>query len=88
MARSSIEAEYKGVVNAAAEVVWLQSLLRELGVPQSPLIVLCDNFGATYLSINHIRHSRSKYVEIDIHFVRDYVINGVLDVRLFSTKTN
>ena len=56
VARSSTEAEYKGVTNTAAEVVWLQSLLRKLGVPQSPPIVLCDNFGAIYLSINPIRH--------------------------------
>ena len=74
------------MANAAAEVVWLQSLLRELELPQSPLIVLCDNLGATYLSVNPIRHSRSKHVEIDIHFVRDYVANGVLDARFMSTK--
>ena len=48
VARSSTEAEYRGVANAAAEVVWLQSLLRELGVSQFPPIVLCDKLGATY----------------------------------------
>ena len=86
MTRSSTEAEYRDVANAAVEVVWLRSLLRELGVSQSPLIVLCDNLGATYLSTNPIHHSRSKHVEIDIHFVRDYVANGVLDVRFVRTK--
>ena len=86
MARSSTEAEHRGVANAAAEVVWLQSLLHELGVPQSPPIVLCDNLGATYLSINLICDSRSKHVKIDIHFVRDYVANGVLDIQFVSTK--
>ena len=86
MARSSTEAEYRGVVNVAAEVVWLRSLLHEFGVQQSPLIVLCDNLGATYLSVNPIRHSRSKQVEIDIHLVRDYVANELLDVRFVSTK--
>ena len=84
MAQSSTEPEYRGMANAAA--VWLQSLLHELGVPQSPPIVLYDNLGASYLSVNPIRHSRSKHVEIDIHFVRDYVANGVLDVRFVSTK--
>jgi len=75
-----------GVANAAAKVIWLQLLLHELGVSQSPSIVICDNLGATYLLVNSIRHSCSKHVEIDIHFVRVYVANGVLDVQFVSTK--
>ena len=86
VARSSIEVEYRGVANTAAEIIWLQSLLCKLGVPQSPLIVLSDKLGATYLSINSIRYSRSKYAEIGVHFVRDYITNRVLDVRFVSTK--
>ena len=74
------------MANSAAEVIWLQSLLRELGLPQSPPIAFCDNLGATYLSVNSIRHSRSKNVEIDIHFVWDYVTDGVLNVLFVSTK--
>jgi len=62
----------------------LQSLLRDFGVPQSPPIVLCDNLGATYLSVDS--NSRPKHAEIDIYFVQDYVANGVLNVRLVSTK--
>ena len=86
MARSNTETEYRGMTIAAAEIVWLQPLLRKFGVLQSPPIVLCDNLNATYLSINPILHSRSKHVEIDIHFVRDYVANGVLHVQFVSTK--
>jgi len=85
-AQSSTEAEYIGMANAAAEVVWLQSLLREFEFSQSSPIVLCDNLSATYLSVNHIHHSYSKHVEIDIHFVRDYVANRVLNVWFVSTK--
>ena len=72
---SNTEAEYKGVANATTEVNCLQSLLHELELSQSPTIVLCYNLGATYLLINSICHSRFKLVEIDIHFVRDYVSN-------------
>jgi hypothetical protein len=32
VSRSSTEAEYKSVANATAEVIWVQSLLKELGV--------------------------------------------------------
>jgi len=85
--RFSTEVEYRGVANAAEEVVWLQSLLHELGLSQSPPIVLCDNLGVTYLSINPFRRSHFKHVEIDTHFVQDNVANGVIDVR-WALKTN
>ena len=33
ISRSSTEAEYKALANATTEVIWIQTLLKELGVP-------------------------------------------------------
>ena len=53
VSRSSTEAEYKALANATAEIIWLESLLEELGVKQRRVSCLwCDNLGATYLSAN------------------------------------
>lgn len=87
VSRSSTEAEYRAVANAAAELRWICSLLTELVViiPQCPTIY-CDNLGATYLSANPVFHSRMKHIAIDFHFVRGQVQNGLLRVAHVSTK--
>ncbi|RVW30528.1 Retrovirus-related Pol polyprotein from transposon RE2 [Vitis vinifera] len=56
--RSSTEAEYRALANAASETSWLLSLFKELSLPLSgqPKL-LCDNLGATHLSFNPVQHS-------------------------------
>jgi histone deacetylase 1/2 len=86
VSRSSIEAEYKALANGTAEAIWIQSLLRELHVPQPrPPVLWCDNLGATYLTANPVFHARTKHIEVDFHFVREKVAQGALDVRFVSS---
>lgn len=69
ISRSSTKSEYRGVANAAAELIWIESLLKELLVPlSSPPVIFCDNLSATYLAVNPILHARTKHVEIDYHY--------------------
>ncbi|WVZ83847.1 hypothetical protein U9M48_030944 [Paspalum notatum var. saurae] len=87
VSRSSTEAEYKSVANATAEIMWVQSLLKELGVSQrQPPCLWCDNIGATYLSANPVFHSRAKHIEIDFHFVREKIAKKELQIRLIYSK--
>ena len=84
---SSTEFEYRAIAQAATEIVWLQSLLSELGIPPStPPILWCDNIGATYLAANPIFHARTKHIEIDVHYVRDHVSAKALSIRFVSSK--
>jgi histone deacetylase 1/2 len=86
VSRSSTEAEYKSLANAMTEIIWVQSILAELGVPQPKVACLwCDNLGATYLSANPVFHARTKHIEVDFHFVRERVANKLLDVRFIPS---
>jgi histone deacetylase 1/2 len=75
------------VANATAEMMWVQSLLAELGVRQQQTPCLwCDNLGATYLSANHVFHARAKHIEIDFHFVRERVLRKQLEIQFIPSK--
>jgi histone deacetylase 1/2 len=86
VSRSSTEAEYKSVANATAEIMWVQALLKELGIflRRAPSL-WCDNLSATYLAVNPVFHARTKHIEVDYHFVRERVARKALDVRFVST---
>jgi histone deacetylase 1/2 len=87
VSRSSTESEYKALANATAELIWVQSLLLELGIQQSRAPVLwCDNLGATYLSANPVFHARTKHIEVDFHFVRERVSRKQLEIRFISSN--
>nr|XP_020163317.1 uncharacterized mitochondrial protein AtMg00810-like [Aegilops tauschii subsp. strangulata] len=87
VSRSSTEAEYNALASAIAEIIWVQSMLKELGVRQTQSPCLwSDNFGATYLSTNPVFHARTKHIEIDFHFVRERVANKQLKIRFVHSK--
>lgn len=70
VAPSFIEAEYKSLASSAAETIWLQIVLRELGVSlNKALTIWCDNIGANYLSLNPVFHSKTKHMDIDFQFI-------------------
>ncbi|XP_074336065.1 uncharacterized protein LOC141673233 [Apium graveolens] len=51
--RSSSEAEYRSMSNAASEVTWLVRLLEELGVTNlKPVTLYCDNQSAIHIAKN------------------------------------
>jgi hypothetical protein len=75
------------MLDATAEVMWIQTVLRELGVPCPHSARLwCDNMGAKYLASNPIFHGRMKHVEVDYHFVRDRVLCKLIEVRFISME--
>lgn len=49
------------------------------------MVIWSDNLGAGALAANPVYHSRTKHVEIDVHFIRDMVASKEVQVRYVPT---
>ncbi|KAG8495625.1 hypothetical protein CXB51_013396 [Gossypium anomalum] len=79
--RSTSEAEYRSLAQVTAEMVWVQSLLSELGIEVTHKALLwCDSSAAVAIANNPVMHSKFKHVELDLCFVRERVANGSFQV--------
>ncbi|KAJ0909110.1 putative RNA-directed DNA polymerase [Helianthus annuus] len=79
VSRSSAEAEYRAMCSATCEIMWLKNLLSELSVSCSlPVVLKCDSQSAMSIAVNPVFHERTKHFELDLHFLREQVSNGIV----------
>lgn len=79
MLLSSIEAEYRAIRKTVGELVWLERLLEEQTVPYNlPISIFCDSQAAIYIARNPVFHEQTKHIEVDCHFVRTKLQEGLI----------
>jgi len=86
---STIEVEYRAMFVATQEAIWLRHLLKEIGYGQSdPYSISLDNQLAISLAKNPIFHQRTKHVEIQAHFIREKVLDGIIHLEYYPSILN
>jgi hypothetical protein len=69
---STTKAKYKGLTDAARDIVYLRRLFNELKIGnQHPTPILNDKQSCIKLVHNPILHARTKHIEIQYHFIRE-----------------
>jgi len=79
VAKSSAEVEFRAIAQGVCETLWLKILLTELGFDSKDSMRLyCDNKAAISIAHNPVQHDRTKHVEIDRHFIKEKLREGII----------
>ncbi|RVW62724.1 Retrovirus-related Pol polyprotein from transposon RE1 [Vitis vinifera] len=81
VARSSAEAEFRGMALGLYEALWLRLLLQDLGyLSRQPIRLFCDNKAACDIAHNPVQHDRTKHVEVDRLFIKEKLDDKIVEL--------
>ena len=84
---STTEAEYVSQCQASKQLVWAGRWLQQLGIRERGAIELrCDNQGAIALVRNPENHSRTKHIDVQYHYIREVVEDGLIQISYVPTN--
>ena len=67
------------MATVTSKVVWLLALLKTFGLDHNqPAALYCDSKATLYITTNPIFHKRTKHIEVDCHFIRSKIQDGVI----------
>ena len=77
--RSSAESKYRVMATVTSEIVWFIALFSNFGhIHKEPAFLYCDSKAALYIAANPMFHERTKHIDIDCHFIREKIQDGVI----------
>ncbi|KAL7114972.1 hypothetical protein ACP275_04G154600 [Erythranthe tilingii] len=82
---SSVASEYIAAGSCCTQFLWMQHMLNDYGFREKELHVFCDNESAINISKNPVQHSRTKHIDIRLHFIRNLVEQKRVTIDYVST---
>ena len=88
VALSSTEAEYMALSDCSRQVVWMHTLMGELGYSLKPIPICGDNQGSIFIASNPVTERRSKHIDIRYHYVREVISRKYTHVFFINSDKN
>ncbi|KAL0558994.1 hypothetical protein IC582_003583 [Cucumis melo] len=86
ISRSSAESEYRAMTQSVCAIVWIHQLLSETCFSITvPAKLWCDNQVALHIASNPVFHEQTKNVEVDCHFIREKIQDGLVSTGYVKT---
>nr|GEW22295.1 hypothetical protein [Tanacetum cinerariifolium] len=86
MSMSSAEAEYVSLSVCCAQVLWMRTQLTDYGFYFDKIPMYCDSKAAIAISCNPVHHSRTKYIDVRYHFIKEKVEKGIVELFFIGTE--
>lgn len=75
------------MASSLAEITWLTGLFPQLNVTiNKPITVFSDSKSAIQLESNPIFHEKPKYIEIEYHFIKEKIKEGLVQTVYVPTN--
>ena len=85
---STAEAQYVVASACCSQVIWIQQQLLDYGLDFLETPIFCDNDAAIQIGKNPVQHSKTKHIDIKVHFIRDYYKRSVIHLEQIHTDNN
>jgi len=75
------------MAQGVCELLWMKVILDDLKVKyKAPIGLTCDNKSAINIAHNLVQHDRTKHVEIDQHFIKEKLDNGLIAIDYIPSR--
>lgn len=75
------------MTQTCCEIFWIVGLFKDLQVfDLLPVTLACDNSVALQIAANLVFHERIKHIEIDCHFIHDYLTKCLISTKFVHSN--
>ena len=76
------------ISDCSRQVVWIHTLLGELGYQLAPVPICGDNQGAIFIASNPVTEKRSKHIDIRFHYIREVIKKKLIELYFIDGENN
>nr|GEV08115.1 retrovirus-related Pol polyprotein from transposon TNT 1-94 [Tanacetum cinerariifolium] len=83
---SFAKGEYVSLSACCAQVLWMRTQLTDYGFHFDKIHMYCDLKAAIAISCNLVQHSRTKYIDVRYHFIKEKVEKSIVELFFVGTE--